>query len=238
MSVKRLVFIGLLVATGFIHAAETNQVVLPPGLENKGGNFNNEKLQLPGEVQQIYASSLFSSPTQSPILITEIAFRVVDGLSRNYNATIPYVEIQLSTSVRTPAQMSKFWSQNHGADVSTVYAHDDVRLSATGTQVVNPFELRFQLDHPFLFDSRNGGLAMLLKTSGNGEFLGGTVVDAQAYGPLTASSFVAGMDSQTNLAPDGYGIITQFSFVTVPEPSSVALIGMAFGVFLFRQRRN
>jgi hypothetical protein len=117
--------------------------------------------------------------------------------------------------------MSRLWSENKGSDAAVVFVQNDVSLFAAANQLVNPFELRFELDTPFVYNPKLGSLAMMLVTE---ESSGRTrTLDANGYGFLNSSVPVASF-MPGNLSPAAIGIIAEFTWVAVPEPKTSLLV--------------
>jgi hypothetical protein len=215
--------------------AETNTTVAPFGLENTPGNsHDNYVLRFPVEYQQVFKGSYLSDIWQTPVEITGIAFRV-DSVNGDYQAVIPSVEIQFSTTQRAPNQMSTDMASNKGVDNTVVYKHDDVTLSAQGTLVLNPFQLRFNFDRPFYYDPAAGNLLMDLRTGGD-TIHANRGLDAQVFetwGPSTPYALVepTGVPSTPSNFVAGQALVTEFTWRAIPEPSALALWiagGLAF----------
>jgi hypothetical protein len=215
---------------------ETNRTVLPPGFENQPGNANGGLLLEGQTYQQMFPGSSFDRVTSTPIKITGIAFRVEEKAAAGYLAVIPRVEIHLSTSARSLEQMSTSWNLNKGPDEAMVYLHDNVSLFGAAAQPVSPFDLRFQLDTPFVYDPKSGNLAMMFivaSTPGRA-----STIDAHFFSEQNSPSMAFGPGF---LVPTPYGVITEFSFIAVPEPKTSSLVCGGAAVVLgigMRRRRS
>jgi hypothetical protein len=210
---------------------ETNRTVLPPGLETQPGNTYFPLFSSAADLQQFFRSSTF--PSAGPVQITSVAFRVGRGLG-SFSAVIPTVRIHLTTSTRTPEQMTSNWNLNKGSDDAIVYDHFSVSLFSQANQQVNPFDLRFDLDTPFVYDPRLGSLAMMLD-----------IVPASSIGTQTldvSDSAALGFYVKGILAPISRGLVTEFSWVAIPEPEIASLlIGpalFAFARWLRQEKRG
>lgn len=233
-SIKR--FLWMAAAGVFLNsqsgALETSKSVFPQGFENSEGNhYNSNLFRVPTTYQQIIMGSTLENQWQTPVLIESIAFRANGSSSYNYQTTIPKIEIQFSATSRTAGSISMNWDNNRGAVVQTVYLQENVNISATGTLVVNPFDLKFQFTEPFLYDPRSGNLAMKITTFGTTPFAGGGAVDAQLYEGPNANSTVGSYTSSELFVRAG-GLVAEYTFVSVPEPHSLFLLLVAAGLFL------
>jgi hypothetical protein len=199
----------------------TMHTVVPFGFENENGNSNDGIFESGGTFQELFRASYLATQWQTPVALTEVAFRVSEGVPLSLQATVPRLEIRFSTSSRSPENMSLFYSANRGVDETTVFLHDNVPLSGTAGQPINPFDIRVTFDRPFVYDPKIGNLLMYMNASGiSGR---GVQVDAQGYASLGASpaGYVGTTFGQNQIAP--FVLVTQFSFVAVPEPSASEL---------------
>jgi hypothetical protein len=214
---------------GSLFAQGTMQSVFPPGYENLAGNSADQVFSGSREFQEIFRASSLASTWRTPVQITDIAFRLNEN-SSSFNASYPRIEIRLSTTARAPETITTVWSENSGPDAKTVYLHDNVTLVAPGGLPVNPFELRFHLDSPFSYDPANGHLAMYIKPTASGA--GGTrTIDAEGLpGGASASAWAT---TSNFVVPAPYSLITEFTWVNIPEPGSVWLVASGlFAIFM------
>ena len=173
---------------------------------------------------------------ETPVNIQEIAFRAV-STSFSGNAAIPHVEIWLTTSSRTFGQMTPVWDLNKGDDARIVFSQDNFQFPYRGGVGANPFDFRFHFDQGFTYDPAAGNLVMLVKTSGLGLFSPASVdqvvlpslnapIASVLYDPLFPNGAVV----------SGWGMVTEFTWTPIPEPSISALV--IFGACsLFSRRR-
>lgn len=132
--------------------------------------------------------------------------------------------------------MTRFWNQNSGPDATVVFLHDNVSLFSASSDAVKPFDIRFQLDQPFTYDPQGGHLAMLLATPGPPIGSSPTRIDAESFGSLGTSP--SGAVTPNFIAPTGYGLITEFRWIAVPEPRPSLLIITSILVLLLAQIRK
>jgi hypothetical protein len=200
----------------------TNRTVLPvpPDLAIQPGNATDSSLQVESSYQQLLRGSSLSSVWTTPVRITGIAFRVEEHAIAGFAAVIPKVEIRLSTTGRSLERMSQSWDVNKGGDEKIVYQHDNVSLFGAAAEPFSPFDLRFELDEPFLYDPKAGNLAMLFVTSGSASS-GAREIDASFFGAMNTPSMAFRQDFA---APTPYGLVSEFSWVAVPEPKTWWLV--------------
>jgi hypothetical protein len=236
---KKWLFILALLSTASL-SAQSNRTVFPAGFENQNGDLHDSILIAPYQIQELFRASSLTPTWQGPVSITAIAFRVNDGNIPRYNSVIPQLEVRLSTSSRAPEQMVLNYLQNRGPDEKTVYLHSSVALSGASRQPINPFDLRLTFDQPFFYDSRSGNLFMYISTGTGGAFPGASTIDSQGFSDLSSTPVAAVGES----LPAGggqlvlpYSLITQFSWVSVPEPSSLTfMFAGACSLYFFRKK--
>ena len=229
---KQVLFF-LVIVFGESAFGQTNTTVLPPGFENENGNIQHATFSgLVPAYQEIFRNSSVASEWDTPVKITGVAFRVGDGATSSFDAVIPRIEIRLSTTPNAPELMSRFYDANKGADERTVFLRNNVSIFAAAGQEVNPFDVKFQFDTPFVYDPNNGHLLMYIQNSGpTGP--GARSLDAHHFGALDANTPVASFGPGI-LAPDAYGLVAQFQFVAIPEPRELSLLAIS-SILLLRK---
>ena len=205
--------------------------------------------------QQIYDASLFGN-FDGPRSITEIQFRAAttENAFRPNSITASDTRIQLSTTgvSATPGatadgNFSSSFPDNVGADAQTVY-RGALTLDRGGSNPSGqpqPFSYGFALQTAFTYDPSMGNLLLdvvvpngATVTAGPG-FGGVESFDASvASGDGTASAFGTGGGPVG--AAGQAGLVTQFtsSPAVIPEPTGLALAGVAAGWVGLRRRRG
>jgi hypothetical protein len=182
---KRILLAILLSATLYVNALAqgTTQTVLPAGFANTAGNDYDSTLDNGGEIQQLFRGTTLQATWATPVRITAISFRVGNGAG-SFNTVASSLDIRLSTSSRTPEQMSPAYAVNRGADEVQVFSHSNVALTGSGNQNLNPFDIQFTLDQPFIYDPTKGSLLLYL----NANLLRrGAEMDAHFFSSLNSS---------------------------------------------------
>ena len=220
--------------TAFIGAGTAATfVVVPNGLETAEGNdsnfgpFFNDSVRY----QQVYAASQFSALT-GPVKITGIAFRP-DGAVTDANLITRFnsVRIDLSTTKSTPGTLSTQFADNVGADNKTVFDSFVISNSPVTGAAGGPKDFTFMLAvTPFIYDPSAGDLLLDVRAFESGGGISAPF-DAQSGSPFTAHVDAAsiGATSGTILAT---GLVTQFQFAPVPEPS-VLVLALATGALMW-----
>src|ERR1700682_3052353 len=112
-------------------------VVVPNGfatIEAGGNNGFPFHLGSPGQqrYQQVYSAAEFSA-LSGPTLIAGISFRPDADTGSAFSATLPDIQIDLSTTNAAPGSLSDVFSANVGADDLTVFGRGPLALSSSFT---------------------------------------------------------------------------------------------------------
>ncbi len=225
----RTVLIGLAMwaalAGGVAHAAV---IVVPNTLETTEGNtFNAFPFSLSGvfppRYQQVFDASEFTS-LSGPEFITQIAFRP-DGNDRfgsAFTATIPNIQINLSTTSKAPDGLDTLFDNNVGSD-DTVVFNGSLPLSSSYTGPLGgpkDFDIVIPLTTPFLYDRSAGNLLLDVRNSSE-EMPTTTFFDAQFS---TTDSISRVLALGPSVIPDTNGLVAQFTtspVTTSPEDMEV-----------------
>jgi|GEM_PF-2247770 len=175
----------------------------------------------PIRYQQVFASSQFSRFTTGGELITSIAFRG-HGPGIPFTATIPQLQVSLSTTSKLPDGLSSTFVDNVGADATQVFS-GPLQTSVTFTGGPTDFEVVINFTTPFFYDPAKGNLLLdVTNTQGGTEVpldqqeldgtftLGDSVSRVYNYG--NASAVVAGQPGGVD-EKDTYGLVAQFASI-------------------------
>jgi hypothetical protein len=218
------VFIGLIlflicsaVPPGRAVEPQSSTIVSPEPPQGQYGSFG---LTLGLGLQQIHASTEFSSLPSDVIAITGVAFRWSER-TVSTAVVIPYVGIGMGTFTRPLSEMSVRESENVGNDYRTVVSELDVRMIAQPPSSPAEFNVKFEFKDPFYYDRRSGHLILGLGVGtppGNPSF----AWDAQAGRYLLGH--VQSLHVSTPNQINDIGLVTQFYYVPVPEISTLSIL--------------
>ena len=189
--------------------------------------------------QQVYSASEFGST--DPLTISQIAFRP-DGAVTTSALTVFFtsVQIDLSTTSRTPTTLSTTFADNVGPDNATVFnSFVFVNAPVTGP-AGGPKDFTITIPiTPFVYDPSAGDLLMDVRAATSSGGIEDNL-DEQSGSPFTAHVDASGIGSTTgNLFSTG--LVTEFEvspFVRVAEPSTLPLgvLAMLVAMDILRRR--
>jgi hypothetical protein len=226
----RLMAVMLVAAGLFVTeaGAATVAIVVPNGLGGVEGNTDNGyPFSIGGAMryQQIFGASGFSALPPGGGLITKIAFRTDGVYGATFSTTTPDVRISLSTSLAVVDGLNQDLLANIGADNTVVWPRGPLALSGSGGSSPNPFDVVITLTTPFLYNPANGNLLMDIQNF-TGVFT--PQFDASNItGDGTSRIYNVSDANATMASPastDSIGMVAQFTFQPVPEPSVAMLL--------------
>jgi len=202
---------------------------------NLNGNsvFRPFDLAQPARFQQVYDSTAFSSLPSEGGFITGFCFRIDANIGHSFIATIPNLQINLSTTSRAVDGLSAVFSENRGADDTILIGPSAMQLMGLGGGGVTGFGICFDFhENPFYYNPGNGNLLLDFRIyQGIGDVgvpQGVIILDAFDTASDSVSS-VYGIGSSslpTSGQASTLGLATDFIVVPVPEPSSIALLAI------------
>ena len=176
----------------------------------------------PIRYQQVFDASQFSRLTAGGELITSIAFRG-HGPGIPFTATVPQLQVSLSTTSKSPDGLSSTFADNVGADATQVFS-GSLQTAVTFTGGPTDFEVVINFTTPFFYDPAKGNLLLdVTNTQGGTEVppddqeLDGTLAAGDSvsrvynYGNATAT--VAGQTGGVD-EKDTYGLVAQFGAIS------------------------
>jgi PEP-CTERM motif len=183
--------------------------------------------------QQVYAASEFVS-AGGPILISAIKFRR-DGPTggTGFTDTITW-SMNLSTTSAAPDGLSTTFASNIGGDAVSVFAGTQVFSSSSSAGPPRDFDAVITFTTPFLYNPSGGNLLWdVTRTSTNVSHS----MDAVSVIGDSVSRLRATSASATTGTADSLGLVTQFEYTAVPEPATMAALGLGIAALLRRRRQ-
>jgi hypothetical protein len=223
---------------------QAQSVVVPNALAGAEGDidngfpFNISNFGLPSQrYQQVYAANQFSTIV-GPQTITAIRFRPDSSFGSAFSSTINSIQINLSTTSAAVDALSSTFASNVGGNDTVVFSG---ALSLSSANIGGPprnFDIVITLTTPFVYNPANGNLLLDVRNFSAGLT---TQMDADSTfgdGTSRAYTFNGNVNSTTADTTDSVGLVTQFVFAAVPEPSTMILSGIsALGVAYVLRRR-
>jgi hypothetical protein len=225
-------------------------IVVPNSLANVEGNTGNyspfgasRTADSDERYQQIYDASEFPA---SELLISEIRFRpnsTPEGGSA-FSGTLADVQISFSTTSRNLVDgLSRTFAENVGLDATVIHTGPLSLSSAFTGNFPKDFDIVIPFTTPFFFNPAAGNLLLDVRVNSFGpQWPENFFADAE-FGPgngdTRIDTILLGVDLPTAPYGDAMRLITQFTFTTVPEPSSVVLgaLGSALCIAFGLKRR-
>jgi len=207
--------------------AAEQTVVSPPQYANQEGETNYGDafdIQISRiRYQQVFDAPAFQAVSSDIIQITGIRFRLDDGDGSvgSFDVVVPKIEIRLSSSPRDSLRMSETFAENVGSDVKVVYPEAPLRLSGQWVGLPpQPFNVEIRFEQSFWYDPRAGHLLLEILKPGQG-----AIMPRFDQGFDGVSYARGGYDNASaTLVRHRVGMVAQFIYTAVPEPSVMALI--------------
>src|SRR4029077_18250886 len=175
----------------------------------------------PIRYQQVFGASQFSRLNPGGGLINRIAFRG-HGPGVSFTGTVAQLQVNLSTTSRSPDNLSSTFADNVGADDTQVFS-GPFQAAVTYTGDPTNFEVVINFTTPFFYDPAKGNLLLDVRnTQGSTEVppldqeldapsaVGDSVSRVYNYGDVTAAT--AGQSGGVD-EKDSSGLITRFNAI-------------------------
>ena len=165
-------------------------LIVPAGIENSNMPFGDGTLRAANyRSQQAYGAIHF--PFAGALAIRELRFRPDSMFGGEFDTTISSIQINLSTTPRSPDGLSVTFAQNVGPDDTVVYSGSLPMSSDFTGPPGGPkdFDMSVRLQTPFTYDPGAGNLLLEIRSfSGStASALGGQVVGGDSASRLGGS---------------------------------------------------
>lgn len=216
----------------FFSASATGPLVVPNGLSTTNGDTGNLYPLFsakPIRYQQIYNKGQFFRFGGKPQMINSIAFRAhPSGIA--FTGSVPQLEVNLSTTTKTPDALSNSFADNVGSDNLQVFSGplEVVANNSQSSARPNSFDIVIKLTTPFLYDPSKGNLLLDIRNTQGGtqtppldQEIDATSAESDSvsrvynYGDSAASSAGSTGGRREN---DTVGLVTRFGTTTNPAP--------------------
>ena len=218
VSLNMTMFLGCLLLGPLDIPAQTSILTVPREAANSFGDVGGGFLYTYSRVQQVYASSEFDDSRSDLISITGVAFRP-DNLSTAPSLDIFVPDLTLRMGV-LHGSISDIPPRDF-AITDSVMVFNGQNLQFTAPAGLG-FGVKITFNTPFLYDRREGQLTLDVFQSGSQIRRGGFDAQRIAEG-RGLYSWLAGPD----VTQGHYLFVTQFSYVSVPEPAVVWLLALS-----------
>ncbi|MEY2576726.1 MAG: hypothetical protein QOF80_2213 [Verrucomicrobiota bacterium] len=216
----------------FANPCGAADVVTPNALRTVQGDTGNLFPILssqPLRYQQVYDKSQFAGFAAGGEYITQLAFRVHSpGIP--FTASISNLQVNLSTTAKTPDGLSTTFSSNVGTDDTVVFPSASVQFATSVSGPVDgpqAFDLVITFATPFLYDPAKGNLLLDIRNASGATHdpANDQQIDATSTGgDSTSRVYNFGDVAATQAGPAGsgfqmdtFGAVTRFvSSATVP----------------------
>lgn len=240
-------------ATMLLVAAVTEpqaaSIVPPSFYENTHGTVNSYPFfgyYGAMQYQQVFPASDWGD-LSSVYLINRLTLRSRRDISTSGDqTTLPHVEISLSSTSRGYLELDRQLRENIGPDNVTVYSAP-LTLISTPTAELSavPHETIIDFQRPFPYRPGDGNLLLQVITERGIPKANSFGFDA-IYHDSIPSSRVFDTDwnidelglSQATVAGQKGGLIAKFSFVEIPEPTSLATLGAVLAISVASMGRS
>jgi hypothetical protein len=176
---------------------------------------------MPMRYQQVFDAGQFSRLNPGGGLINRIAFRG-HGPGVPFTANVPQLQVNLSTTSKTPDALSSTFAENVGPDDTQVFS-GPLQTAVTFTGDPANFEVTLIFTTPFFYDPAKGNLLLDVRNLQGGtevppndQELDGTSASSDStsrvYNFGDASATAAGSTGSID-EKDSYGLITRFNTI-------------------------
>jgi hypothetical protein len=185
--------------------------------------------------QQVFDASQFTGlATSSGGWIRNLYFRLDSDLGHTVATVFSNLQINLSTTQRTPDGLSSVFSENTGVDESVVFGPRPLTALVPYIEDGRPQPFAF-FDigiEPYFYDPAGGNLLMDIRFSSSFGGFNAPIDTSNVTGDSISSVWGAFDATSGTLTTEG--LVTRFQVAVIPEPSSLLLWAAGAGLLLAR----
>src|SRR5712691_9674 len=161
--------------------------------------------------QQVYDASQFTGQAPAGAFIKFLVFRVAEN-GQGFQAVLPNIQIDLSTTPKAPDALSPIFAQNVGADDRAVFGAGPLSIHSIGAGGPGTWDIIIPLATPFFYRPSSGNLLMDVRNFGGGSttFFDGAVTPGDSV-----SSVYAYTGDGTGSVNSDAGRVLTFGFATL-----------------------
>jgi len=188
--------------------------------------------------QQVFSRSDFSS-MEGGAYLTQIAFNYQFQVAPfPGGAVASNIQVKVSTTQKSVDGLSATFADNIGSDETMVYGIGPVIMPPNDRP---GFDVFIAFTTPFLYNPQAGNLLLEILNFGGFGGIGGPIADPpffDAHDQLGDSvSRLWGDNVNASVGGlDSIGLLTQFTFVPIPEPTPLAILALGIAGLLARLR--
>jgi hypothetical protein len=235
MSLLSVALVAVVAATPVL--AANLKIVAPPDLASAEGDDSVHPASGSRRIQHLFLASEFAGVPATNTHILSWNMRADRSQSQAVDWTFPNEQIWMSTTSIT--SLTNNFASNRGAGMTLVFDGASSFSFSGGGPAGGPrdFGAGLQLQSPFRYDPTQGNLLVELLRIGDYAPATGVTLDLHTtVGVATLVTDAGKQDSATGITTHNKPVV-QFEF-GVPEPSTLALAGLALACAMPRSRKR
>lgn len=224
-SVRRFLTVALWIWLSLGAVAQGTFVMPGTAATAFGGTGAYVFTQIGWRYQEVFGSYDMQMPF-GVFYITGVRFRVPPTGS-SFEATLPEIEVRISTTSRAVDRLDDFYARNIGPDEVVVHPKGPLHVGAAFVPgvTVQPFDIEIPFSTPFAYDRSRGHLLLDIVNYG-GASKGFSPEEILNQPGLPDSVSVVQGPDMTHGSVFTQGMVAQFEYRPIPEPSLMWLLAL------------